>query len=50
MLIDNFEYVNLAGVFDDSKDEIFIDSNHFGDRGNEIIAKAIAAGIEKIAR
>jgi len=48
--MDNFEYVNLAGVFDESEDEIFLDSYHFGDRGHEAVALSIAAAIEKIAR
>lgn len=37
-------YLNLSSVFDRSaNDEIFIDSYHFGDKGNELIAHAIAA-------
>lgn len=39
----NLQYLNLANLFDDyGREEIFIDSYHFGDRGNEIIAEAIA--------
>lgn len=37
----NFTYINLSGIFDQmGKDEdIFLDSYHFGDKGNEIIAR-----------
>jgi len=45
-----FHYLNLANVFDDyAKEEIFIDSYHFGDRGNAIIANAIANKISNIS-
>jgi hypothetical protein len=39
----NTSYTNLSGVFDTSprEDEIFLDSYHFGDRGNYLLAKAI---------
>jgi lysophospholipase L1-like esterase len=38
---ENFAYINLSGIFDQmGKDEdIFLDSYHFGDKGNEIIAQ-----------
>ena len=46
----DLHYLNLANVFDDkAKEEIFIDSYHFGDRGNEIIALAIAQKIIKFS-
>jgi hypothetical protein len=41
-----FVYVDLAGAFDDVADEIFVDSYHFGDRGNERVARALATAIE----
>lgn len=39
----NFSYLNLSSAFNslDAKDEIFVDSYHFGDIGNKIIAEAI---------
>jgi len=45
--ISNFHYFNLQGIFDqiNEKEDIFIDSYHFGDRGNEIIAQAIYRAI-----
>jgi len=38
------EVIDLSGVFDASPadEEIFLDSYHFGDRGNERIARALA--------
>lgn len=42
----NFQYLNLATVFDDKHNEdIFIDSFHFADKGNRIIAEALFNGI-----
>lgn len=43
MNANNFRYVNLTGVFDNmsNQEDIFIDSYHFGDKGNEIIAANI---------
>jgi lysophospholipase L1-like esterase len=40
----NFHFVDLSRVFDDldGSTEVFLDSCHFGDRGNERIAKALA--------
>ena len=35
---ENFCYVNMAEIFDGEDKDIFIDSYHFGDRGNEKIA------------
>ena len=48
----NFDYIDLSGVFDTftDEDEIFLDSYHFGDRGNEIIAKAVLKNIAPIMR
>ena len=39
----NFSYLSLAGIFDTytEEEEIFLDSFHFGDKGNSIIANAI---------
>ena len=38
----NFRFVSLTGVFDARSDDIFIDSFHFGDKGNALIAEAMA--------
>ncbi len=40
---ENFNYFNLVNIFDDLDDQndVFIDSYHFGDKGNEIIAENI---------
>lgn len=40
---ENYHYFNLTDVFDNINDQedIFIDSFHFGDKGNEIIAESI---------
>lgn len=43
-----FRYVDLTGAFDEVTDEIFVDSYHFGDRGNERVARALAAAIEEL--
>lgn len=42
-----FRFVDLSGVFDAAspEDEIFLDSYHFGDRGNERIARALSEAI-----
>ncbi|MFT3812458.1 MAG: GDSL-type esterase/lipase family protein [Acidovorax sp.] len=44
---DNFRFVNLSGVFDgyESKDDMFLDQFHFGDKGNAVIANAIFAAL-----
>ena len=41
--VDNFVYFNLTRIFDDldNQEDIFTDLYHFGDRGNEIIARNI---------
>lgn len=40
---DNYQFVDLSGMFDgfDEQEEIFMDSYHFGDKGNEKIAENI---------
>ena len=40
---ENFRYANLASIFDNvsDQDELFLDSNHFGDKGNEMLAQEI---------
>ena len=45
--LDRFLFLDRSDVFADlsATDEIFLDSYHFGDRGNEILAQAIAEGI-----
>lgn len=45
---DNYAYFNLTGIFDDLDDQedIFTDMYHFGDRGNEIIARNIYLNIK----
>jgi hypothetical protein len=50
MNANNFRYVNLTGVFDNmnNQEDIFIDSYHFGDKGNEIIAENIYLQIKDI--
>lgn len=44
----NFTYDNLSGVFNDlsEKEEVFVDSYHFGDIGNKIIAAGIYNNIK----
>jgi hypothetical protein len=46
----NFTFVNLSGVFDKltDQDEIFVDSYHFGDIGNSIVADSIYSNIKSI--
>ncbi len=41
--IDNFRFVNLSDIFDDTDEgeDIFVDSYHFGDKGNEMAARNI---------
>ncbi|MFH1964707.1 MAG: hypothetical protein ABIJ42_04120 [Acidobacteriota bacterium] len=40
---DNFQYADLSGVFDGlgGQEDIFLDSYHIGDKGNEMIAESI---------
>ncbi len=37
----NFHYRSLAGLFDDVESQVFVDSYHLGDRGYELIARAM---------
>lgn len=43
----NVAYTNLSGIFDELPEEqdVFLDSYHFGDRGNDQIATAIVAAL-----
>jgi lysophospholipase L1-like esterase len=43
-------YVDLAGIFDADgpEQEIFLDSYHFGDRGNRRIAEALLAAVRPV--
>ena len=47
---ENYHYINMANVFDvyGDQEEIFMDSYHFGDKGNEIIAANIFSHIKNI--
>jgi hypothetical protein len=50
---ENYQFVDLSGMFDgfDEQEEIFMDSYHFGDRGNEKIAEKIFLQIkDRLAR
>ena len=44
----NFYYYNMTDIFDEEYIDIFIDSYHFGDRGNEIIANEMYAYLRGI--
>lgn len=46
----NYRFHDLSGVFDSrpNTEEIFFDAYHFGDRGNQMIAQAIAAAVRPI--
>jgi len=45
---DSFHFLDLSAIFDDRRNEsIFLDSYHFGDKGNEIIAETLAPEIVK---
>lgn len=50
MKANNFRYFNLTDAFDNinNQEDIFIDSYHFGDKGNEIIAENIYHQIKDI--
>jgi len=43
-----FGYVDLAGAFDGrpATEELFLDSYHFGDRGNELLAERLLQALE----
>jgi len=47
---ENYHYINMANVFDTygDQEEIFMDSYHFGDKGNEIIAMNIFLHLKDI--
>ena len=46
---EHYQFVDLTGVFDGAgaNEEIFLDTVHFGDRGNERIAEGIFQSIQK---
>jgi len=48
--IDNFRFVNLSDIFDDidEGEEIFVDSYHFGDKGNEVAARNVFRHIKPL--
>lgn len=48
--LQNFQYINLAKIFNDmnKNEELFLDSYHFGDKGNHIIAEQIYHHIKDI--
>jgi hypothetical protein len=48
--MDNFYFINLSSVFDNvsGNEDIFIDSYHFGDKGNELVARNIFAHLKQI--
>jgi hypothetical protein len=48
--IDNFRFVNLSDIFDDTDEgeDIFVDSYHFGDKGNEVAARNIFRHIKPL--
>lgn len=52
LAIPRFHFVDLTDVFDDSgpDTEIFLDSYHFGDRGNERIARALYRELAPLLR
>jgi len=47
---ENCRYINLSRVFDGigDQEEIFVDSYHFGDKGNEIIAQSLFTHIKEL--
>jgi lysophospholipase L1-like esterase len=38
----NGEFIFLGGVFDSTRDPVYIDQGHLGPRGNEVVAQAIS--------
>ncbi len=48
----NYTFMDLSSIFDHltENDEVFLDSYHFGDRGNEIVAQAIYQRIAPMIR
>lgn len=49
---ENFVFSDLSGLFDPSQDRslIYLDAYHFGDRGNQIVAKALLRSITSTIR
>lgn len=46
--LDGFTFLDLSNVFSPAKgQEVFLDAYHFGDRGNQLIAKALATGLRQ---
>jgi hypothetical protein len=47
---ENFTYINLSGIFDqmDDQEDVFLDSYHFGDKGNEMVARQIYSHIDEM--
>lgn len=46
--MDGFTFVDLSDVFAPAKDqEVFLDAYHFGDRGNQLIAAALAESLRQ---
>jgi hypothetical protein len=47
---EKYRYINLVDVFDGigDREEIFVDSYHFGDRGNEIVAQRLFSHIKEV--
>lgn len=46
--LDGFTFVDLSDVFKDAKgQEVFLDAYHFGDRGNRLIAQALAKSLRQ---
>ena len=48
----NFKFKDLSGIFDSyrTKDDIFLDQFHFGDKGNALIAQSIYSELAKIRK
>ncbi len=48
--MDDFYFFDLSGIFDDmgEGEDVFIDSYHFGDKGNELVAKSIFRHIRNV--
>ena len=43
---DNGKFVFLGGLFDSTKEPVYVDEAHLGPRGNELAAKAIASYVQ----
>ncbi|MHB8811206.1 MAG: SGNH/GDSL hydrolase family protein [Desulfobulbaceae bacterium] len=46
---ENFTYINLADAFDQlgAQEDVFLDSYHFGDKGNEMVAQQIYSHLKE---